>query len=263
MSLLDDLDGNLEEEKEFATKKQPLEKMLSKIESAYETFVPWYVLKRHEKFGWGSDSRSLTGTYKISVKQKIGVSVTPEVVECYLHEYNKLPDSKVKDYVREFSAVLIQNAYDNGYNFFHLPVIERKDPNMIPKDLYLCYWHLHGTKDSPINIIIKGDFVQTYGSHLNHATIRFSASKVSECAENCKNSKIVFEGDASHSASNSENCDVYLYGVAKSQCGEASKNTRFYSPHKTTLKEVSKSVALENCSFYLIEDDGSHKEVTF
>ena len=250
MSLLDDLDGSIEEEKQLASKKDKgIQDMIDNIIKEYPSFQDAYTRL----------CRTQANVYKELVQTKLDFSVTSETIETFCNNHNQCMDmeSNVGTYAI-FCSMLIQNAYDQEYNDFNFNNLKFKNEMPVIKNInYVC-----GQKDNPIKIRIAGEILPYCCDNLNYAHITFLSDLQYECAKFCDNSTIIFKGDAAKvSAKGLINCDVHFYQEIGELCGLDSRNTRFYSPHKKNLEEISK-VVYDDCSFYLIES-GSHKEVKF
>ena len=246
MSLLDELDGNIEEEMPLASKKdEVLEGIVERIEEAYMRFRQSYTdfdfeITSFKDIVDGRKEILLEDTNKKAVKKELDFSITPRAIETFLQKNiikistlkaNEIEDSIFKHF-NTFVSHLIQNAYYQGHNDFHLPVLN--DFNV----LYGCaYAHLEGKKDDPIRLTIEGESAE---SHCNRDI----------------NGNIKFRNDAETCVLLSNNCDVYFYGKAINWCGKFSRNSRIYSSYKETLKEVSKNKPFF-CSYFLLDAKGN------
>ena len=134
MSLLDDLDGSIEEEKELDTKKdEALQGMVDKIVEEYAKFPPRFdnkIMSRYEQW----------------VKNKLDFSITPRAIESFLQKYNEHEYA-----IKAFITMLVQNAYVQGHNDFVLPVL-KAEKGWIISDTYS---YLTGKKDDLINITMN------------------------------------------------------------------------------------------------------------
>ena len=237
MSLLDDLDGKIEEEKQLASKKdEALQDMIERIE---EEFVI-------------SLKNNVEEDFSDAVKRKLDFSITPEAIECFLSK--KDPSCSQSDYYQKckFSMMLIQNAYNQEHNNFNLPELGGGVWGLLVSG----YSFLFGKKDNPINLTIKESGAIRYCNHLAYANVKFLEKTGKSCAKECEDSRIVFESNAgSMNASFLHNCDVYSYGDIDIEFGWKSIGTRFYSPHKDNLDEIAKNTGF-SCSYYLLDDEG-------
>ena len=242
MSLLDDLNGSVEEEKELVSKKdEALKDIINNIEEEYELFQNYHF-----------------GEYMEAVKIKLDFSITPEAIISFIQKH-KGTSHYTYDFF-PFGAMLIQNSYNQGHNDFVLPALNNES------DLigFSSHSHLYGQEKNPIKLIINGELAKNYFTELKYAQIKFTGKADKFCAWSCSDSKIEFKDYAGlEAATYSKNCDVYFYEDVGDDCGLGSKKTRFYSPYKANLKQVSKFNSWSNCSYYLIELDGSHTEVHF
>ena len=253
MGLLDDLDGNIEEEKQLSDKKdKAFQGMIDRITEEYVKFERWLTdaYKNNNYISYESDEL---------IEKKLYFYITPKAIEYFLQDYTKYKNQESELWINEFSTVLIQNCYDQGHNNFNFPVLLDGKGKLLEEG----YSFLCGKKENPIDITLQGNFPHHYCYSLKHVNVKFTKTTDIFCATECLNSKIIFEGDAgAYSGYKSKDCDIYFHGSINEKCGFLSENSRFYSPHIINLKQINK-VAASGCSFYLIEKDESHKEVTF
>ena len=248
MSLLDDLDGCVEEEKQLADKKdESLSSMVRNISEEYKKFLEFH----DDEFGITNNQ------YEQIVRKKIDFHITPKAIDVFLQEGYKYDD---KNPIQIFTSMLFQNAYNQGHNDFNVPVLRDEEEIII----YWAYSYLHGTDVNPINITIKGDLTLMYCWGMRSANVRFTENTDEYSASHCKNSKIIFEADAGKFSANcSDNCDVYFYGNVGIGSGWNSKNICFYSPQIKYLEQISDEPGLRNCSFYLLDKNNDSEEVHF
>ena len=257
MSLLDDLSGSLEEQQQLSVKiDSTLQIIVDRIAKESVKFKEWYIHERHvryQKDGY-EEQGAFLGMIEESIKKKIEFAVTLESINSFLQGNNI---AKLEKPIQEaFTSMLFQNVYDQGHNNFVFPILKTEDQKPIPCG-YNC---LSGTKADPISITMV-DVVQHCCWGLKYANLKFLDNVGHGCAMNCSDSTIIFDDNGS-GAYHAKNCDVYINGEINLNFGMCSKNSRFYSPHKKDLEQISKEIKVQNCSFYLIED-GKHKEVTF
>ena len=261
MSLLDDLDGSIEEEKQLARKKdEGFQGMLDNIEEEFESFKEWFRTERHRRICVLQEGSKLKeNLYLKSIKKKPDFFVIPEAIEIFLKKQSSnLVFSRCC--IAEYSAMLIQNSYDLGCNDFNVPVLKYKAGDSIDS----LYSYLIGKKEGPINLTIVGDYAHFYCKKLSYANIIFKNSYSTWGASECENSKIIFEKNASHNcAFGLINCDAYFYDALGDGVGKYSKNTCFYSPHKKNLKQISKEHGLKDCSFYLLDEHDKPTRIIF
>ena len=260
MNLLDDLNGNLKEEKPLAQKQDELQGIISGMEVEY--------LKYQEEFRAELDkipnftrNNTFSLLYEQSRNKIIDCPITPQAINYFLKEHKSEGTANYEDVgIELFASILFQSSYNQGHNDFNVPLFRLKDGSLI----WSCYKGLVGTVENKINLIIDEGGAQSSFGYLDHVNIKFSRGVGKHCVDQCHNSKIVFGEDVGgYNFQMARNCEVYIHGNIGDHCGYSSKNTRFFSPHMNVIEQISKENYIEDCSFFLIEEDGVHTEVTF
>ena len=132
MSLLDAMDGEIEEEKPLSDKIDI--SSLQMIADEYFRFQKKY----HGKWmisHW-------TDWHNVSVSRKLEFSITSQVIESFLKDHNKYDRLNVPSSICPFASMLIQNSYNQDHNDFNLPVLKDKLGNPITG----AFQHLRGKK---------------------------------------------------------------------------------------------------------------------
>ena len=247
MSLLDELEGSIEEEKQLSAKEDEcLLSMVERLEEEFEMFDKWYMDR------W-KHSDGVVKNFMKAFEWNPALSLNPVLIESFLDKNNR--HFKKNSSIAEFMTMLIQSAYDDAHNDFYLPLLKGEGENA------WAYSYLAGRVDDPIRITLNDNEIWDCCRGLKKAELTFTKNTDWKCANYCIDSKIIFYGDASiECATDSVNCEVYTYGKVGWNFGTFSKDSKFYSPHMKNL-DIIKKVAGKSCKFYLIDEDGNHKKV--
>ena len=265
MSLLDELDGSIEEEKQISTKRDSsIDQRVGQITTCFDKWLGSY------NFLNGDD-------YNRALRGLKGINVQPEDIEIFASrlKHQNIIGKLTEKNCGDFFTALIKRSYLNGYNGFNLKLNEEL------KNIEFIGEELVGKKNNPIKITIEGDGaynwfneskycsitfngnVKSSVNEVKYSTIVFNGDMTYDCGIECENCNIIINGkEINDSIFNNINCDMTLNYSNTINTGFYSENSRFYSSDINILNKTS----LENendCSYYLIEKDGSHKKVTF
>ena len=279
MSLLDELHGEIEEEKQFHTKTdETLESEVSQILETYRQFE--HICPKE-------------------MEQLKTMHITPKIIEkfCMALTNKDQQESVIKPEGFILDELVI-NSFKRGYNNFTL-IINHLENILVSLKNPLMSHEVKGEKDI-LKVKILGDLCRnsiTYGANANIAIYNndplvccfteLANSKVyingptgngcGEKAHKCKftynkdvaswggvaatNSTLVFKGYAgNHCAAWTEHCKVYMYKEIGDNIGYDSKNTKFYSPKIENLRKVSTTVHSQ-CKYFLLDDKDNETEV--
>ena len=229
MSLLDNLEGKVKEEKDISSKKDKIrEKRLELMMKKYEL--------------WKSPKR------KISMEFFDGLEV--DILD--INKFCKML-SKNQYYNESFTfggyiSALVQLSYLSGHNDFHLALPD-SNVNYVGS-------RLTGTSENPLRIQISGNVGTASGILLNNTIITFNDEALDSCGANANNSTIIFNKSIDlFTACGSVNSKYIFMDSVSEALVESAKSCEFYSPHKDLLDRIRPNLIYDSKA-YLIKPNG-------
>ena len=222
MSLLDDLDGTIEEENKISTKID------AALEGHINNLIEVYSKSKNK-------INSLSHGYKLFLKNLNGFQISDVDANEFL---NKIKTHEDNTFVGVFISALIQKAYDSGGNDFFINANFQKE-----RIDYLAVY-LKGSKDDPLKVTIKGDYCgRSYGWSAEHT-------------------KITFNGNIGTNSAMLASYSTFIYNAKFDPiAGYNTVHCKFYSPDKTALMKLSKIPPKRTNRFYLLDKKGNATEV--
>ena len=289
MSLLDNLDGKIQNDEKLSTKEDLSRKSkLEYLAEKYQEFIGSYNKLHPGPFA------HIAKMWDICIKINFEKKINPEDIFGFMRENKNTIDQKQRSATGLFINSLCQNSYNAGFNDF------KTYPSSNNFDKVFCY--LNGTKEKPINLKILGDAGLDWCIQSNYINAEFFGNVTRNCGADSKNSKfvfhqpsdnysncfqikhshvtykeivtktacnyaessiIIFEDDIKGECVNeTRSCNVYIYGKVLKSCGKGSKYTDFYSPHIENLKKIN-MLTNDSCRYFLLDKKNKPKEVSF
>ena len=272
MGLLDELEEEIEEEKNLAVKKDMnLDKLL-------------------QRFGVWLDDNPMRIDAPVKALWLEDYVLSNRVIEEFTLNLPQYKEHKGFSNAGFIISEMIQRSYNNDFNNFILHNTSCAESGLDQDRITQCAaYMIHGTKENPIKVTIKGDsgmwvgckskyldlvfdddieecvdswgfeWTKSIGAWIENSKIAFNKRSSNGCMAMARDSTIIFhEKPGKGNASEVVNCDVYIYPEMDYLCGSHSTNSRFYSPHKKTL-EMMRTEPGKGCSFYLLDDKGNAK----
>ena len=288
MSLLDNLDGKLEEENEFVNKTDESTKERLKILDGI--FWKWFKQIGNLSNANSEDQFNRAKLYLQDIK------ITDTDISEFVLSLTKYENEPTFCNSGLFVSSMIQKSFDQGFNDFYVPALKSDTVlfylmshvegnskkkifsriNAENNHLYYCANYssnlyltidgntgLHTGSNSNDSVIIVNGGVGKFGfSGIKSSYCIVNGKSQESCGWEAKDSTLIFNGTHDGYFYHAARCDVFVNGDLHDDFGGFTENINFYSKEVDKLEHTHRR-ANESCKYFLINKDDSFREVTF